>query len=75
MVTYVHNLFLLFHTVPKIFWNETVYLVSEEDEAVQVVVSTNGEHLTPVVFQLVFTGTSAVGVYMYKTVLRIFSSC
>jgi len=38
-----------------------VYLVSEDNEAVQVVVSTNEEHLTQVSFQLVFTSTSARG--------------
>ena len=48
-----------------------MYLVSEEDETVpvHVVVSTNGEHLTPVEFQLVFTSTSAVGTYVCKTLL------
>ena len=63
----------MLRAVPKVFWNETVYLVNEDNEAVQVVVSTNEEHLTPVVFQLVFTNTSAIGmcVRLYWVVILV----
>ena len=38
-----------------------MYGISEDIETVQVIVSTNREHILPVTFEIVFTNDSAIG--------------
>ena len=51
---------LLLHTVPVVFMEQTMYRISEDNETVQVIVSTNGEHLLPVMFEIILTNDSAI---------------
>lgn len=37
-----------------------MYRISEDNETVQVIVSTNGEHLLPVMFEIILTNDSAI---------------
>lgn len=39
---------------------QTVYVVGEDNETMQVTVSTNKEHLFPVIFEVIFTNNSAI---------------
>ena len=48
-------------SVPIIFFEQSVYSVSEEEGSVAVTVLSNGEHLTPVHFSIVSTNNSAKG--------------
>ena len=48
-------------TVPRIFIENATYDVSEEEEKISVIVSSNGLHITPVKFNIMVTNFSATG--------------
>ena len=52
---------MLFVSVPTIFFEQSIYSVSEEEGSIAVTVLSNGEHLTPVHFSIVSTNNSAIG--------------
>ena len=52
---------ILVYIVPKIFMESRVYAVSENIGAVNIGVSTNGQHLSPITFAVLFTNESAQG--------------
>lgn len=53
--------YLLFFSVPIIFFDQSVYEVTEEERSVAVTVLSNGEHITSVNFNISVTNISAIG--------------